>query len=170
MSKKKSDTIYKFNAIIEPLEVNTPYAGISIPQEIIEEISLKKGITRVNGLLNNTPFNLAFHNRKDGSKYLMIAGTLRREAKVKIGYEVVVQFEVVDSNILEIPEELEAVLEQDDFAKEFWNSLSTGYRRSLVHYITTSKNIDIRIKRSLELIRRAKAGELNIQKNKKEKE
>ena len=51
-----------------------------------------------------------------------------------------------------------------------WEELTTGYQRSLIHYITSVKNVDSRIKRSIELLERAKAGLLAVQKRKRGKE
>ena len=61
-----------------------------------------------------------------------------------------------------------AVLSQDDAGKEAWDKLTTGYQRSLIHYITSVKNVDSRIKRALDLINRAKAGALHGQQKKKD--
>ncbi len=57
-----------------------------------------------------------------------------------------------------MPEELEAVLEQDDAGMQAWKSLTPGLQRSLIHYITSVKNVDSRINRAMFLIEKAKTG------------
>ena len=87
-----------------------------------------------------------------------------RAAKIRVGDPVRVNFKIVNPDKLDIPEELQAILAQDDDARKAWEKLTTGYRRSLIHYVTSVKNVDSRIKRSLDLLNKAKAGLLHGQK------
>lgn len=135
--------------------------AIFLPQDAIRK--LPAGRIRVKGLCNSAPFALAVLHSKDGSRYFAVSAALRKAAGVKVGDPVKVSFEMVDPDKLELPEELEAVLAQDDDARKAWDKLTTGYRRSLVHYITSVKNVDSRIKRSFDLLNRAKRGELHGQ-------
>jgi uncharacterized protein YdeI (YjbR/CyaY-like superfamily) len=89
---------------------------------------------------------------------------MRKAAGIKIGDPVTVSFHLVDPDKLDLPEALQAVLDQDDAAKTAWDNLTTGYRRSLIHYITSVKRVDSQIKRALDLLDRAKAGLLHGQK------
>lgn len=119
--------------------------------------------------MNGAPFNLGVQHLKDGSRYFSIGGPLRKAAKIKAGDNVLVKFRIVDPDKLDIPEELEAVLAQDDEGRKVWNELTTGYQRSLIHYITSVKNVDSRIKRAMDLLNRAKAGQLYGQRNARNK-
>jgi len=76
-----------------------------------------------------------------------------------------VKFKIVDPDKINIPEELEAVLEQDEDARKAWDKLTRGYQRGLIHYVTSVKNVDSRIKRAIDLMERAKTGQLYGQKN-----
>ena len=135
--------------------------AIYLPEAIIK--GLPAGRVRVKGLCNGAPFALAVLHLKDGSRYFAVSAALRKAAGVRVGDPVNVSFTLVDPDKLEIPEELGAVLEQDDDARKAWDKLTPGYRRSLVHYITSVKNVDSRIKRSLDLLNRAKRGDLHGQ-------
>jgi uncharacterized protein YdeI (YjbR/CyaY-like superfamily) len=88
---------------------------------------------------------------------------------VKEGDRVTVVFHLTDPNKLVIPEEMEAVLEQDDEARKIWDTFTLGYQRSLVYYITSVKNSDSRIKRALEIAEKAKARALSGQQAKAKK-
>ena len=136
--------------------------AIFLPREIIRQ--LPKGRVRVEGTFNGAPFALAVLHRKDGSRYFSVSAPLRKVAGIKAGDPVVVLFKLVDPDKLEVPEELEAVLSQDDQAREAWDKLTTGYKRSLIYYVTSVKNVDSRINRSLDILNRAKAGLLHGQK------
>lgn len=135
---------------------------IILPAQVVQK--LPKGRVRVKGKANGAPFALAVQNLKDGSRYFSVSASLRKAANVRPGSKVKVSFQIVDPDKLDIPEELEAVLAQDDLAREAWDKLTTGYQRSLIHYVTSVKNVDSRIKRAIDLMNRAKAGQLHVQK------
>lgn len=129
---------------------------VEIPADIIKK--LPAGRVRVEGKLNQVSFNLAVQSKKNGPKYLSVSQAMRKSARVKPGDKVKVSFVLVDSDKLDLPEEMEAVLAQDDEGAKKWNRLTVGLQRSLVHYINSSKNVDVRIKRALLLINKVKSG------------
>jgi hypothetical protein len=135
--------------------------AIFLPADIIRQ--LPKSRVRVNGTFNGASFALAVQHLKDGSRFFSVSAPLRKAAQIEVGDKVDVFFKLVDPDKLDIPEELEAVLAQDEQAMAAWEKLTTGYQRSLIHYITSVKNVDSRIKRALDLLSRAKAGLLQGQ-------
>jgi len=149
-------TDYSFTTKLEKLPTNLTYTALFLPYEMVAQLP-EKGRVRVAGKINGvTPFNLAILNLKEGPKYLMIGSQLRREAKIKEGDLVQVFFQLVDSELLEIHEEFKEALLLDEEAAVIFDSFTTGYKRSLIHYITSAKSIDTRIKRSFELIAKMK--------------
>jgi len=154
---------YSFAGRITQIEAKYMNYILIIPQEIIESIN-QKGRIRVEGTMNETAFSLAIQNLKTGERYFSVSNPLRRAAKIQLSIPVEVKFYLVDLNKLDIPEELNAVLEEDAEGKAAFNKLTTGYKRSLIHYITSVKNVDSRVKRALELVGKAKIGDLYGQK------
>ena len=53
-----------------------------------------------------------------------------------------------------MPEELWAVLEQDTLAKNYFDALTAGKKRSLIHLVNGVKNVDKRIERALMIAQR----------------
>lgn len=154
---------FSFHTQLEWLEKRA-HTGLYLPEEIVAV--LPKGRLRAQGLLNGvTPFNLAVQNERPGAKFFMVGGALRREAKIKQGDMVWVQFSWADTEYLEIPEEFQAALEQDDEARTLFEAFSTGKKRGLMNYITSVKNVDSRIKRSLELLHKIKTRQLYSDRN-----
>ncbi len=131
--------------------------------------TLPTGRQRTKGTLNDAPFSLAIQHRKDGRSLLLFSRSLCKAAGVTIGSTVGVSFELVDPDFLELPEELEAVLAQDDDARKVWDGFTRGRQRSLTIYITSVKNVDSRIKRSLELANKMKFGRFQVQRNQNKK-
>lgn len=160
MAVKKQ--VFSFQTRLSDIDAVLIRTAIFLPVNIVNQ--LPGGRIRVKGTINGAPFALAVQNLKDGSRYFSVGAPLRKAAKIKVGDVVKVDFRIVDSDTVEIPEELEAVLSQDDEGKQVWEKLTKGYQRSLIHYITSVKNVDSRIKRALDLVARAKAGLLHGQK------
>lgn len=153
MAKKQSFTFETRLAEYKDMLVSTV---VEIPVDVVKR--LPAGRVRVEGKLNSVPFNLAIQSKKNGPKYLSVSQAMRKSAGVRPGDKVKVSFSVVDPDKLELPEEMEAVLAQDDEGAKKWNKLTVGLQRSLVHYINSSKNVDVRIERALFLINKVKSG------------
>jgi len=153
---------YSFAARLTRIEGTYLHYILVIPDDIIEKIN-KPGRVRVKGTMNGAPFALAIQNLKTGEKYFSIGNPLRRAAKIQLSVPVKVEFHIVDENQLDMPEELTAVLEQDTEGKAVFESLTIGYKRSLIYYITSVKNVDSRVKRAIEIIDKAKHRKLHGQ-------
>lgn len=161
--------VYTFTGTLSDVSSGSSYKGIFIPPDVLSQLPAVKGRIRVKGTINGYPFNLAIQSAKEAGKYLMISGAFRKACKIKGDKQTVaVSFSVVDSDELEIPEELISVLEQDEEAGKIFYAYTRGYQRSLVHYITSVKNIDSRIKRALELAEKIKIRGFHIHKSKEE--
>jgi hypothetical protein len=57
---------------------------------------------------------------------------------------------------LPMPEEFREVLEQDSLAKHYFDALTAGKKRSLIHIVSGVKNVDKRIERAFMLVERLK--------------
>ena len=156
---------FHFKGKLSPIKGTFLNTVIYIPVNIVK--ALPKGRVRTKGTINGAPFALAPQYRKDGSRFFSVSAALRKAAKIKEGGAVDVKFRLVDADTVDIPEELEAVLEQDDEARKVWDTFTKGMQRSLIHYVTSVKNVDSRIKRSLELMEKAKTRSLSFQKSKR---
>jgi hypothetical protein len=149
-------TSFRFTAPLAPVKVMFMNAVIFLPAAVVRR--LPKGRIRVKGTFNGAPFALAVQHMKDGSHFFSVSASLRKAARIKIGDAVKVSFRLVDPDKVDVPEELREVLKQDVDAKQAWENLTPGYQRSLIIFVTSVKNVDKRIERSLKLLERAKAG------------
>lgn len=72
---------------------------------------------------------------------------------LKVGSSIQVSMKQDDSEFgLPMPEEFREVLEQDPEAKGYFDNLTAGKKRSLIHIVTGVKNIDKRIERAFMLM------------------
>ena len=165
MTKVKT---YSFETRLKTVHGSFTHTIIVVPDKIMASLPVK-GRIRTKGTMNKTPFALAIQYKKDGSRYFMVSAQLRRQAKLGSGDPVKVKFWLVDPDVVDLPEELQAVLEQDTEALKKWNTFTKGLQRGLTHYVNSVKNVDSRIKRALEIMEKAKYGQLHAQKTVKEK-
>jgi len=147
---------FSFEARLIEYEGTLVSTAVEMPATVVKK--LPAGRVRVEGTLNKTPFNLAIQFKKNGARYISVSQAMRRSAKIKPGDRINVSFTIVNPDKLDLPEEMEAVLAQDEDGAKQWNRLTTGLQRSLVHYINSTKNIDLRIERALFLVNKVKSG------------
>lgn len=165
MPKEK---VYTFETRLKRVHDRHVNNIIVVPDKIIKSLPVE-GRIRTKGTFNKTPFALAIQFKKDGSRYFSVSAGLKRAAKLGSGDPVKVRFWIVDPDKVDVPEELQAVLDQDKDAMKTWKSFTPGLQRGLAHYVNTVKNIDSRIKRAIEIMEKAKHRQLHAQKTAKKK-
>jgi hypothetical protein len=147
--------VFEFEACIVEFQGTFRNYALFVPAEILSKLP-QKGRVRMEGTMNNYPFNLAIQSGKEAGKFFAISAPFMRSAKLKPLQEVHVICSIADPEKLEVPEEFSAALELDEIAAETYHSFTTGMKRSILHYITSAKSSDTRIKRALELMEKFK--------------
>lgn len=156
----------QYTTTIEMMERGMRWHVAYIPDNVVEELDIKP-TTRVVGSINKVPFRLAALSDGNGRYYITLGQQLRRPAKCKLGSIVHIQLEIDPKpDFIDIPEEMEAALDQDDEAREVFEGFTPGVKRSIMHYVNSAKRVDTRINRALQLCEKMKNGELHVQKNK----
>ncbi|MCX6139426.1 MAG: YdeI/OmpD-associated family protein [Candidatus Kapabacteria bacterium] len=156
---------FRFTTTLSSWQHQFMKTAVVVPESVVEQLP-SKGRIRVEGVMNGAPFALAIQRVKSGERFLSVSASLRKAANIEIGDEVRVAFSNVDPDALAIPEELQALLDVDDDARTAWETLTRGIQRGLVHYVSSVKSSDARIRRSLEIMRKAQNRELSVQKKK----
>jgi len=159
---------YSFETTLKTVHGSFTHTIIVVPDEIIDSLPVK-GRVRAKGTFNKTPIALAIQHKKDGTRFFMVSAQLRRQMKIGSGDRVKVSFWLVDSDVVDVPEELTAVLDQDEAAMKVWKTFTPGLQRGLAHYVNSVKNVDSRVKRALEIMKKAKHRQLHAQKSTKGK-
>jgi len=154
--------VYEFSTAIIGYNGTYRTAMIVIPENTVRNLPESSRI-RTEGTMNGAPFALAVLRQKTGERYFVVSAALRKAAGIRDGEVVRVQFHCVDINRLVIPEELQALLDVDPEMQVVWSSFTVGQQRGLSHYVSSVKSQDARIRRSLELMRRAMNRELQFQ-------
>jgi hypothetical protein len=158
---------YQFTGVVEEVNYHMTHTAVFLPHHII--IELPKGRSKVSGTMNGAPFSVSIQSRRDGSKYFSISSPLAAAALVAPGDAVKVVFQLFDPYRVEIPESFENVLKVDEQPQRHYRKITSLKHRNLEHYFEAAKGFDSRIRKSFEVIQRAKAASLESVKNKKRK-
>jgi hypothetical protein len=158
MATKK---VFTFSTIVESVSFNPVTAAVFLPHHVI--IDLPKGRLRTNGIINGVPFSLSVLYRKETGRYFPISAALRRSARLEPGDAVNVTFSVINTENVELPLERETVLDEEDKARKIWRKFTISMGRMLADYLINAKQIDMRIRKALEMVRKGRAGTLQPQ-------
>lgn len=140
---------------------------IEVPNEIAESLS-EKFPARALVTIHGATFHGGVLRRKDGYYLIQMGKATLKKIKASNQDLVEVKLEADLSTYgYELPEEMEALLEQDEDGRKIWESLNPGMKRSLLHYVNSAKSVDVRIKRSILILKRAE--EIQSERRKKGK-
>ena len=73
-------------------------------------------------------------------------GSIAQESQVTVRRSREISCWLVDPEQVDIPEELAAVLSQDEEGLKIWKAFTPGEQRGPCHYVNSVKNVDSRIK------------------------
>lgn len=115
----------------------------------------KARVRRLSGTINGEPINRALMRHAGGGSFLIVSRDFIKQAG--IGFSVPARLAFGPDpkpDAPDMPEEFRLALDQDDAARERWETFPPGRRRSLLVTITGARTEPTRIKRSLELARK----------------
>lgn len=150
---ESENTVY-FNSVIGDETWGHCFA---VPSIYAEMFKLADGSRRVVCVLNDSlTVHAAIMPHGKGWVISMNKPNLKKLG-LKVGSPIQVNMRQDDSEFgLPMPEEFREVLEQDTLAKSYFDALTAGKKRSLIHIVMGVKNVDKRIKRALIIVERLK--------------
>jgi hypothetical protein len=122
------------------------YFYLTIPAEVVNQFDNKRHTRLICTINEHFSFQCGLNHLGDGNFFVIIGSQKMKEIGKKLGDKV--RFEIKeDPNPLgvDIPEVLEAVLEQDEELKSIYENLSLGKQRSVIFAIQKIKSIDKQI-------------------------
>lgn len=145
---------YKSEQIIGQLEKRKGgYFFLKIEAEIINQFKNKRQTRFLCTLEKSLIFQCGLNHLGDGNFFIILSTkylqTINKNLGDKIHYEL-----NEDPNPLgvEMPEVLEAILEQDETVKATFESLTLGKKRNVIHQIAKIKDIDKQVQKAIKLI------------------
>ncbi len=144
---------FEFIGEIELMDSNVWGHFVRVPEEIASYFKAHTDDMRVvcdfNGVLTK---QCAIMSSGQGYQFVMMTKNSRKKLELDIGGVVTVRIRKDDSKYgLPMPEELQEVFNQDHVASQFFEALTKGKQRSLLHIAGNVKNPQKRIERSLAI-------------------
>lgn len=129
---------------------------IPVPDAIAAQMMDEKHRRVLVWIKDGGPYHMALMKAKT-SWYVLINKELRMKLELEEGKSFPVKIQRDFSEFgHDIPEELQVMLDQDEAGNEFFRKLTPGKQRGLVYIVTTVKNSDSRMRKSLAIIHHLK--------------
>lgn len=140
----------KFKAPLEKFDEGLYKYHIKVSDSISAIVSSWRKDKRVSISLPNVPVFQAAVMLKHGVHYIMLNQQRRKLIGKELGEEITCTLQKTSNDIgISIVPEIQAVFELDTEAERYFQMLTPGKQRSLLHVIEKIKNSQLRIDRSL---------------------
>lgn len=130
---------------------------VSVPMRAVEKLSRDgkmRVLCRVNG---SEPLHLALMHDGQGGHFLMFNRKFVSSLQLELGQVLEIELEKDNSKYgMPMPEEFQECLYQDPEAAEYFEALTAGKKRSLLHMVNKLKSSDIRIRKALVILQHLK--------------
>jgi len=146
---------YHFSGkIVQHQMRNMTFSVVFLPAKLAKELPLDDyPRLRVDGAVNETPFNLALQPTGGKKKWhLLMSKRFLKSCGAKLGDRVAVGFEIADQEAVNVPVELTAALETDNQAAHIWSELSAGKQRGFAYLVDSAKRSETRMRRADEVL------------------
>ncbi len=126
-----------------------PY--IPLPVDVATALLVDKP-RRVDGMLEGQPFSRSLQGSTTDTLHVRFGRTVLKDIGKAVGDWVEVElWPDRDPNHVDLPDELTAALDADDKARDRFEAMTPGKRRSLCYHVTSAKRSETRVKRAAEL-------------------
>lgn len=124
----------------------------------------KRVIVDVN---NRMKLHCAIMKSKEDGYFIYIGSKALNELELKEGDDIYIEINEDNSDLkFDYPEEFQEVLDTDIEAKQVFNTLTDGNKRSIIYLVTRIKSINKRIEKSLKIAEQLKIGVTSARKMK----
>ena len=147
-----------FKTTIGRLENNVYTDHILIPKNVYDKLTLD-GNKRVLCTVNDYAyFHAGLMPTGQGDYYIILNKARMKAFDLEVGSEVEISLEKDTSKYgMKMPTEFEEVLATDKEGTKWFEHLTDGKKRNLIHMVSTVKNTDLRITKSLIILEHLKA-------------
>jgi hypothetical protein len=153
MEKTMSYFAFEFEGLVERREVGKYfYTVVFLPSDIVAQLPFDQSARlRMRGEINDHPIEAAWQPAK-GRYYVMLSKALVKEAELETGSRATVRFSVVDQNVVDVPADIQHIIDNNTKFGENWLGLSAGKQRGFMHWIDEAKTTQTRSKRIMLLV------------------
>jgi hypothetical protein len=140
----------EFNAILEKFDSELWTYHVKVPYVIARQFIDSTGQRVIASLNNGEGIHCAIMAAGDDVYFLNMNAEIRKKYQLSIGSTVHIALKPDTSKYgMPMPEELEAVLEEDDVFNTYFDALTPGKQRNLIYIVNKVKDSDKRIRKSI---------------------
>ncbi|MBW1296274.1 DUF1905 domain-containing protein [Aquimarina litoralis] len=133
------------------------YFYLKFDADVINKFSKKRATRMICSIDNIVSYRCGLNHLGDGNFYVIVAGKYLEKLQKELGDEVHYTIEEDPDQLgVDMPEVLSVFLEQDLEAKDIFNTITDGKKRSLIYSVIKIKNIDKQIKIITEFLTKEK--------------
>ena len=146
----------RFNAFVDNFDPKGAYHFINVPDEIALSLTDKFPFRAVCTIRNHTFHCGIVKHGIDGFVIQMGKQTMKKAQIIK-GESIEIKL-IRDTSEYgyEMPEEMRELLLQDEEGNKNWEALNPGTKRSILYYVCGAKSSEVRIKRAMQMLERAR--------------
>ena len=143
--------LYRFDTYLEMLDpIRGGYRCVIFEKSVVDSFPQGRKTRVILNIDDVLELQCGLQGYGDGRYFSMIGKSRLNGYTLEQGQAIsVVVYEDPNPLGVEIPEVLEALLEQDDIAKRVWTKLTDGRKRTLCHTLYRIKNIDKQVDKAL---------------------
>ena len=121
-------------------ERKVPYTVVWLPGEFVEQLNMADNPRlRIEGEINDHPFNGALQPAGDDRYYLMVPKPILKDAELRIGDSVELRFRVADQAAVDVPDALQNAISGDAELQRKWQDITPGKQRSFAYRVASAK-------------------------------
>lgn len=139
-----------FTSQLEQFDGNLWGRHIKVSIEIVQPFLLAQKKRVLCSVKGSSPIHCALLSLGNGEWFINLNKAFCNENNLRLGEKVKIEIEIDRSKYgMEMPEELEVMLNQDGPASTYFEALTPGKQRGLIHFVASIKSSDIRIRRAV---------------------
>ena len=129
------------------------YFYLTILSSVVDMFEHKRHTRFICTLDNKIKFQCGLNHLGDGNFFIILSAEKLKPLHKNVGNSILFELEE-DPNPLgvDMPEVLEAVIEQDEYLKNKFEKLTMGKKRNVIHQINKIKDVDRQITKTIQLI------------------
>lgn len=145
-----------FSGTLGKFDFNHWHYHIPIPDHIAKQMMDEKHRRVLIWIKDAGPFHMALMKAKE-CWYVLVNQDLRKKLRLDEEKSFPVRIERDQSEFgHEVPEELQVLLDQDEDGNDFFRKLTPGKQRSLIYLVSSVKNSESRMRKSLAIVHHLK--------------
>ncbi len=146
----------EFIGKLDKFDFNHWHYHIPVPDQIADQMMDENHRRVLIWIKSGGPFHMALMKSQE-YWYVLVNQDLRKKYELDESKSFEVKIERDHSEFgHEVPEELQVLLDQDEEGNYYFRGLTPGKQRSLIYIVTTVKNPESRMKKSLAIIHHLK--------------